>query len=97
MDQTVGDIGPEAGTTYIVRNIDAATGTETHYAAGITAWPHLVPSADLVISNRLEVYSIRDGRESWQRVIVPFTVGAVLLAEDASPITAEDGDPIIME
>lgn len=97
VDQTAADIGPEPGTTYIVRNVNAATDVETYYADGVAAFPHVVPVGNLVAMNRLEVYSVRDGLESWQRVAVQFSVGAVLMAEDGSSITAEDGEPIVME
>lgn len=97
VDQTMADIGPEPGTTYVVRNINAATQVETYFQDGITTFPHLVPAADLAVSNRLEVYSVRGGLESLQRVVIPFSVGAVLLAEDGEPTTDEADDPIIME
>ena len=97
VDQTVGDIGPEPGTTYVVRNVDTVTESETYFASGITAFPHVVPADDLAVSNRLEVYSLRDGLESWQRVVVEFSTGSVLLMEDGSPILTEDGDSILLE
>lgn len=97
VDQTMADIGPEPGTTYVVRNVNAATGTETYFQDGITAFPHVVPAPNLAITNRLEVYSVRAGLESLQRVVITFSVGAVLFAEDGEPITDEVDDPIIME
>lgn len=96
VDQTVADIGPEPGTTYVVRNINTATDAETYYADGITAFPHVVPAGSLVAMNRLEVYSIRDGLESWQRVAVQFSVGAVLMDGHGLPITDNNNDPIRM-
>lgn len=96
VDQTAADIGPEPGTTYVVRNVNALTEAETYYVDGITSFPHVVPSGDLVASNRLEIYSVRDGLESWQRVVVPITVGAVLLDGHGMPITDNYNDPIRM-
>lgn len=97
VDQTMASIGPEAGTTYVVRNVDASTEVETYYADGITTWPHAVPVADLAAANRMEIYAVRDGLESWQRVVVEFSLGQVLLTESGDPITTEDGQPITME
>lgn len=97
IDQTEPDIGPEAGTTYVVRNIDVAIDTETYYQDGITVFPHVVPGGDLASVNRLEVYAVRDGLESRERAVFIFSVGSVLLTEDDEPITTETDDPILME
>ncbi|MDH7453592.1 hypothetical protein QF205_11010 [Luteimonas composti] len=97
VDQSVGDIGPEPGTTYTVRNVDRATNVQTYVQTGITEWPHVVPSSSLASTNRLEVFSVRDGLESWQRVVREFDSGTILLAEDGEPIRTEDGEPIVME
>lgn len=97
IDQSMADIGPEAGTTYVVRNVDVVTETQTYYAGGITSWPHLVPAGNLAVTNRLEVYSTRDGLESRQRVVVEFSFGQLLLMESGDPITTEDGQPIQVE
>lgn len=95
-DTTESDIGPELGTTYIVRNVNTATDTETYYADGITSFPHVVPAGDLAAANRLEIYAERDGLESWQRVTVSFTVGALLLDGHGQPITDNHNDPIVL-
>lgn len=97
VDWSMATIAAEAGTTYSVRNVDVETDTQTHLTTGITAWPHTIPSADLRTLNRVEVWSVRDGVESWQRVQIPFTAGLVLLAETGDAITTEDGDAITME
>lgn len=97
VDWTMATIAAEAGTTYNVRNVDVATDTQTHLTTGITAWPHTIPAADLRTLNRVEVWSVRDGVESWQRVQIPFTTGTALLAETGDAITTEDGDAILME
>lgn len=97
VDWTMATIAAEAGTTYSVRNVDVETDTQTHLATGITAWPHTIPAADLRTLNRVEVWSVRDGVESWQRVQIPFTTGTALLAETGDAITTEDGDAILME
>lgn len=97
VDWTMATIAAEAGTTYNVRNVDVATDTQTHLTTGITAWPHTIPAADLRTLNRVEVWSVRDSVESWQRVQIPFTTGSALLAETGDAITTEDGDAILME
>ncbi|MBZ0088205.1 MAG: hypothetical protein K8F33_08930 [Thermomonas sp.] len=97
VDWTMATIAAEAGTTYSVRNVDVETDTQTHLTTGITAWPHTIPAADLRTLNRVEVWSVRDSVESWQRVQIPFTTGTALLAESGDAITTEDGDAILME
>lgn len=97
VDWTMATIAAESGTTYSVRNVDVETDTQTHLTTGITAWPHTIPAADLRTLNRVEVWSVRDSVESWQRVQIPFTAGLVLLAETGDAITTEDGDAITME
>ncbi|MCC7097396.1 MAG: hypothetical protein IT472_09490, partial [Thermomonas sp.] len=97
VDWAMATIAAEAGTTYSVRNVDVETDTQTHLTTGITAWPHTIPAADLRTLNRVEVWSVRDGVESWQRVQIPFTTGTALLAESGDAITTEDGDAILME
>lgn len=97
VDQSMASIGPEVGTTYVVRNVDTLTETETYNATGISSWPHTVPAANLAVSNRLEVYSMRDGLESWQRIVVNFSLGQVLQMESGDPVTAEDGQAITLE
>lgn len=97
VDWTMATISAESGTTYSVRNVDVETDTQTHLTTGITAWPHTIPAADLRTLNRVEVWSVRDSVESWQRVQIPFTTGTALLAETGDAITTEDGDAILME
>lgn len=97
VDQAMASIGPEMGTSYVVRNVDLVTGAETYFSDGITSWPHVVPAGSLSVANRLEVYSMRDGLESWQRVAVEFSLGQLLLMESGDLITTENGQPIQME
>jgi len=93
-DQSIASIGPEPGTTYVVRNVDADTETETYLASGITDWPHTVPAASLAARNRLEVYSVRDGLESWQRQVREFEYPSreAILWSDGEAILWSDGE-----
>lgn len=96
VDQAMASIGPEPGTTYIVRCVDVTTDAETHYQDGITGTTHTVPAVDLAALSRIEVYSIRDGLESWQRAAAVVALGALLLDGHGAPITDNSDDPIRM-
>ena len=71
-------VGPEPGTTYAVELYDGASSTLLHSETGIVATTAYVPSAAFDYDNRLELYSVRGGLESWQRQVRRFTWGARL-------------------
>lgn len=68
IDNTVGNIGPELGTTYRVRVMNGATVLRTYDVAGsVTTWSY--PTADDLADGKLAtltitVVSVRDGLES---------------------------------
>lgn len=71
-------VGPEPGTTYAVELYDGASSTLLHSETGIVATTAYVPSAAFNYDNRLELYSVRDGLQSWRRQVRRFTWGARL-------------------
>jgi hypothetical protein len=75
VDQTAGDIGAEPSTTYSLRlysdatlliSVDGVTGTSHSLIAPSTA-------------NKLELFAVRDGLESWQRQAMVFSVLTVTM------------------
>lgn len=71
-------VGPEPGTTYAVELYDGASSTLLHSETGIASTTAAVPSSAFAYDNRLELYSVRGGLESWQRQVRRFTWGARL-------------------
>lgn len=69
-----GSVGPEPGTTYNIRVYDVSDDSEIYAQDGVTS-PHVVPGSALVFNNRLELYSVRDSIESWQKFSAEFTSG----------------------
>lgn len=88
--QDVGDIGPEAGTTYTVDLYNDTTDVLYESVSGITGTTLSLTVTDSFAA-RLEIYSFRDGIESWQRQIRRFD----LLGTDV--FVTEDGDYFITE
>lgn len=68
VDTTAGDIGPETGTTYTVRYYadDTLVASET----GITGTASTPWAPGSSGDYRIELYSERDGLESWQRHVI---------------------------
>lgn len=69
-------IGPEPGTSYTVELYDASNDMLLHSETGISGTMATVLSSAFAYDNRLELYSVRDGLESWQRHAYRFTWGA---------------------
>lgn len=75
----IGDIGPEAGTTYGIE-ICAADGTMIRFIEtdGVNyTYPLSLATIDLGFAGGegfFKLYSLRDGYESWQAYKIPFTV-----------------------
>ena len=65
-------VGPEPGTTYAVELYDAASSTLLHSETGISTTTAVVPSTAFASDNRLELYSVRDEQQSWQRQVLRF-------------------------
>lgn len=93
VDSDDASIGPEPGTTYNARwYVD---GVLAHSATGISGTStSYTPAPGLL---RFELEAERDGLVSWQMHDVTLVGATMLLDEDGDPITAENGDPIILE
>lgn len=91
-------IGPEAGTTYAVEIYNDDTDVLIDSASGIAGTSHDFSIAD-TFNARIEIYSVRDGIESWQRQIRRFfLIGAdYFVTEDGDSFVSEDGDFFIPE
>lgn len=79
VEQSEGNIGPEAGTTYTVRIYNAQTGgTIIRTYSGITGTSQAYTTAQATTDNggtkpaniRVEVESVRDGYVSWQKHVI---------------------------
>ena len=68
-------VTPEDGMTVSVEVFDADTDGLIHSQAGVSLTELTVPAEDLVSNNRLELFTVRDDIESWQRVVMTFTAG----------------------
>ncbi len=90
VSQNEGDIGPEAGTTYTVELYNDTTDVLVDSVSGITGTSLSLTATDSYTA-RLEVFSVRDGIESWQRQVRRF----FLLGTDV--FVTEDGDYFITE
>lgn len=95
--QTDGSVGPEAGTTYTARLFDDETDALLAQSPALTdpAWSAVVLGAGL---RRLEVTSMRDGLESWQRNVRLFFHGdGALLAEAGDLLLTEAGAIVMLD
>jgi len=96
VDHTMGDIGPEVGTTYrldgyldgvLVHTEDAIAGTSATWT----------PGTDGIV--RIEVHAVRDGIDSWQAPWHEFYYGSghARITEGADDRHTEEDDLIITE
>lgn len=90
VSQSEGNIGPEAGTTYTVELYNDGSDTLVESTSGIAGTSLSITATDSFLA-RLEIYSVRDGIESWQRQVRRF----VLIGTDV--FVTEDGDTFITE
>jgi len=92
VDQTIGSVGPEPGTTYTVRiYVDDVLDDTIDAIAGDSVLA--TPSADGLV--RIEVESVRDGLASWQAQVRTFLWS--LTEDTADRLTTESGDAITTE
>lgn len=93
VDQLVGSIGPEPGTTYTLRAfLNGSLHTELTGITDTTAtWD---PAAGGLV--RIELVAVRGGLESWQAQVREFSLGAVLMNNRDEPITDNRNDPIVL-
>lgn len=95
VDAAASSVGPEAGTTYAYRLLRTDTGAAVE--SGGAASPFALTSTyrgDV----RLEVWSVREGLESWQRVAVEFRwLAPSRITESGDLRITESGDTRILE
>lgn len=96
--QNAGDIGPEPGTTYTAELYDDATDELHDSVSGITGTSVQMTALD-TFQGRLEVYSVNDGRESWQRQVRRFLVigSDYYTSQDGEPYVSQGGQVFIPE
>ncbi len=97
VDHGQGSIGPEAGTAYVVRLLNAATGQALESAAAITGTNYASPLRG-VYRVRAEIGATRDGLSSWQKAthIFDFKNG-LLRTEVGDDLVTEAGDFILVD
>lgn len=96
--QNDSDIGPETGTTYTVELYDDDTDELVDTTSGITGTSLSITATDS-FDARLEIYSVRDGIESWQRQVRRFALLGtdVFVTEDGDYFITEDGQILAPE
>lgn len=91
VDHTMGDIGPEPGTTYRLQGyVDGVlVHTEDDIAGTTTSWTPAAAGATV----KVEIHSKRDGVYSWQAPSHTFLYGSggFLLTEGGDGMATEDG------
>jgi hypothetical protein len=97
VDHGQGSIGPEAGTAYVLRLLDAIAGTVLDSPAPITGTSYTAALKG-VYRVRAEIGSTRDGLASWQKAAHTFDFKNGLLRSEASDeLVTEAGDYLLME
>ncbi|WP_064746411.1 phage tail protein [Lysobacter antibioticus] len=97
IDHGQGSIGPEAGTAYVVRLLDAIAGSVLDGPAPISGASYASPlkGAHRV---RAETGSMRDGLASWQKATHTFDFkNGLLRTETSDELVSEAGDYLLME
>lgn len=79
VDTLQGSIGPEPGSSYTLEVYDAGTDALLHSETGIGSTSVIIPTEVLTYQNRIELYAVRAGIESWQRQIRMFKFGSEIL------------------
>lgn len=100
VDQTAGNIGPEAGTTYTARWYldNVLVRTQTGITSGGTGDSYTPPGGSAGKVVRVEVDSVRDGLTSIMPLRHQFTYAVDLLATEANDeLMTEADDNIILE
>lgn len=98
IDTTLGNIGPEAGTQYNARLLRADTNAVLASASALSGTSTALTGTyeGQVIA---EVWSLRDGIASWQRLAHQFewTRTETLITDAGETLTTESGEPLILE
>ncbi|QQQ00962.1 phage tail protein [Lysobacter enzymogenes] len=97
VDHGQGSIGPEAGTAYVLRLLDAIAGTVLDSPAPITGTGYAATLKG-VYRVRAEIGSTRDGLASWQKAAHTFDFkNGLLRSETGDELVTEAGDYLLME
>ncbi|MGH8080134.1 MAG: hypothetical protein ACREP7_06125, partial [Lysobacter sp.] len=97
VDHGQGSIGPEAGTAYVLRLLDAIAGTALDSPAAIAGTSYTSP-LNGVYRLRAEIGSTRDGLASWQKATHTFDFkNGLLRSEHSDELVTEAGDYLLME
>jgi len=94
------DVTDEGGQTYSYELYDSDDDSLIDTGSGYTASPITISQSAMATNNRLELFSVRDGYESWQRYIHEFVSGGSILAgglEDESGIDFTTEDDTVLE
>jgi hypothetical protein len=96
IEQSEGNIGPEAGVTYSVLITNADTAAVLASATGLTGTSYTPGAIFGQFSMRVQVWAVRDGVESWQRHdhTLAYTFLRRLDAENGNNLLTETGDYI---
>ena len=97
VDHGQGSIGPEAGTAYVLRLLDAIAGTILDSPAPITGTSYTAALKG-VYRVRAEIGSTREGLTSWQKAAHTFDFkNGLLRSETSDELVTEAGDYLLME
>jgi hypothetical protein len=91
-------VGPEAGTTYTARLLDAGDDSVLESITGVTGTTTTL-SASFGGAAIVELFAVRDGLESWQRHRIPvdFIGSDGLTTEGGEALLTEGGEALILE
>ena len=96
VDHGQGSIGPEAGTTYVLRLLDDIAGSVLDSPTAMAGTSYAVPLKG-AFRLRAEVGSIRDSLTSWQRATHTFDFkNGLLRTETGDELVSEAGDYLLI-
>ncbi|WP_408952101.1 phage tail protein [Lysobacter sp. Hz 25] len=97
VDHGQGSIGPEAGTAYVLRQLDAIVGQALDSPAALTGNNYTSPLRG-AYRVRAEIGTTRDGLASWQRATHTFDFkNGLLRTETGDELITEAGDYLLIE
>lgn len=97
VDHGQGSIGPEAGTAYVVRLLDAIAGHALDNPAALTGTNYASPLRG-AFRVRAEISATRDGLASWQKAGHTFDFkNGLLRTEVGDDLVTEEGDYILAD
>jgi len=101
IDDSMGNIGPETGTTYSIEIKRQDTGAQLYSATNIVSNSNVITNNEIGYEGDIiaEVWSVLNGYESWQRQqrVFLYLRQQPLATEDGEILTTETGEYILME